>query len=104
LRNIHERIEVDPKFVEAYNNRGLAKASLRDFHGAIDDYTLAIAIDSTFEESYNNRGLAKLVNRTTWEQLLIFSKAIELNPDFTKALVNLGAVKGRTQRLPWIDR
>ncbi len=43
----------------AYNNRGLAKARLKDYQVAIADFTRAIEIDPQYANAYSNRGMAK---------------------------------------------
>ena len=46
------------KAVEYYNN-GNAKLHLKDYQGAIKDYTKAIELNPDAEGAYYNRGLAK---------------------------------------------
>ncbi len=47
-------------YVEIYNNRGLKKLGLKDYEGAIQDFTEAIRLDPYSDENlYYNRGLAK---------------------------------------------
>ncbi|MDR2905321.1 MAG: tetratricopeptide repeat protein [Helicobacteraceae bacterium] len=59
-----QAIAIDPKDVNAYNNRGLAYIKLENYDQAIEDFAQAIALDSTIaldpEEVlyYNNRGNA----------------------------------------------
>lgn len=43
-----------------YYNRGLAKEELKDYRGAIADYSTAIEIDPKYAITYYFRGLAKL--------------------------------------------
>ena len=43
----------------AYNNRGFAKAGLKDHNGAINDYSKAIEIDPDDAIAYNNRRIAR---------------------------------------------
>ena len=40
-------------------NRGSAKVSLKDYYGAISDYTKAIEINPNDAKAYYNRGIAK---------------------------------------------
>ena len=42
-----------PTYAKAFNNRGLLKAKMEDFEGAIKDYTRAIQIDPELIQSYN---------------------------------------------------
>ena len=43
---------------QAYNNRGIEKAELGDYAGAIADYTKAIKINPEHAKAYYNRGVA----------------------------------------------
>ena len=45
IEDYTQAIELDPKFAEAYFNRGNAKHSSGDYAGAIEDYTKAIELD-----------------------------------------------------------
>ena len=44
---------------EAFYNRGNSKGDLKDYKGAIADYTKAIEIDPDYAAAYNNRGNVK---------------------------------------------
>ncbi|MCX8194741.1 MAG: tetratricopeptide repeat protein [Candidatus Micrarchaeota archaeon] len=44
----------------SYSNRGVAKFSLGDYIGAIEDFTKAIELNPNYAEAYYNRGLAKV--------------------------------------------
>jgi len=52
------RIEIDPEYARAYNNRGFAYDNYGEFDKAIADYTRAIAIDPYYTTAYYNRGFA----------------------------------------------
>src|SRR6266542_1101227 len=63
----------------AYFNRGLAKKSIGDDDGAIDDYTRAIEINPRDAAAYNNRGLARYDNGDYDLAFDDYTKAIEIN-------------------------
>jgi tetratricopeptide (TPR) repeat protein len=53
-------IELNPKYVDAYNRRGnLRKDQLDDFSGAMADYNRAIDLDPNAPSVYYNRGVLK---------------------------------------------
>ena len=52
-------IAINPQYAIAYNNRGNAKYGLKDYQGAIADYTMVIAINPQLALAYKNRGIAK---------------------------------------------
>ena len=52
-------MEIDPTYALAYSNRGSAKERLKDYEGAVADFTKAIEIDPKFASAYSNRGMSK---------------------------------------------
>jgi len=48
-------------FASAFNNRGLAKANLKDDKGAIEDYSRAIELDPDYANAnaYVNKGITE---------------------------------------------
>ena len=54
-----EAIRLKPDMVRAYNNRGVAKSSLRQDEAAISDYNEAIRLKPDATAAYINRGNAK---------------------------------------------
>ena len=44
---------------EEYYYKGISKANLKDYTGAIADYTKAIALNPENPDAYNNRGNSK---------------------------------------------
>jgi Flp pilus assembly protein TadD len=43
-----------------YNDRGVVRAKLRDYKGAIEDYNQALRINPNEPTLYNNRGIIRL--------------------------------------------
>lgn len=77
-------IELNPVFIQAYQNRGYAKANLQDFMGAIADYNKVLEIkdnDANYHNDrnngiYSNRGVAKYNLQDYRGAIDDFSKAI----------------------------
>ena len=44
---------------EDFFNNGTEKANLKDYYGAIADYTKVIELDPDYARAYNNRGTSK---------------------------------------------
>lgn len=72
-------IEIDPRFPEAYNNRGIAYSTQGEHLLAIADFTHSIELAPS-ESAYNNRGNALLSLKRTKEAIADFSLAIALKP------------------------
>ena len=54
--NFTKAIELDPKYANAYFNRGIAYSSLKKYPEALADYTKAIELDPKYVKAYYNRG------------------------------------------------
>ena len=52
-------ISIEPKNAALYLNRGIAKANLHDYQGAIQDFTIVTELDPNNGEVYYNMGIFK---------------------------------------------
>ena len=68
-------IEIDPRYVGAYNSRGLARGAKGDLEGAIADYSKVIEIDPRYAGAYNS--LAWLWATTSNDKARDGNKAVE---------------------------
>jgi tetratricopeptide (TPR) repeat protein len=59
IEDFTNAIKADPRFKQAYENRGVAKFYLEDIAGAIEDYSKALDIDPNDYTTYGRRGWAK---------------------------------------------
>ena len=78
---------------EVYYNRGNAKAGLKKYEAAIEDYNQAIELNPSYAMAYHNRGVAKADLEKYEAAIEDFTKAIELNPNFAIAYHNRGLAK-----------
>ena len=86
-------LELDPKNVYAYNNRGLTKQSKGDVDGAIADYNRTLELDPKNAYAYNNRGLAKDAKGDYDGAIADCNRAIELDSKYAKSYRNRGVAK-----------
>ncbi|MGE5424776.1 MAG: tetratricopeptide repeat protein [Syntrophothermus sp.] len=86
-------IKMNPKFPDAYVNRGMMRHNLNDIEGAIKDYNEEINIKPQSPKAYNNRGAAYLALQNYEDALKDFTKAIELKNNYAEAYENRGKVK-----------
>ena len=87
------------KYAVAYFTRGSAKAELKDYAGAIQDYTQAIELDPKDAVAYFWRGYAKNGLGDYAGAIEDCTKAIELDPKFAGAYFNRGTVKNELRGL-----
>ena len=75
----------EPDHADAYFTRGMAKYELKDFTGAIADYTAAINLDPNLETASIARGRAFTALRNEKPAKVDLNKARDLRNKFTKA-------------------
>jgi serine/threonine protein kinase len=93
LANCNSVIELNPKSVDAYVNRGGIREKLKQEKEALSDYNKAIELDPGSSNAYVGRGSVKADNGQKKEALIDFNKAIELDSKNADAYVNRGIFK-----------
>ena len=82
-------LELNPNFVEANNNMGVALKFLCRFEESVNYFRKAINLNNKYANAYNNLG-SSLNELGKWEEALNnFNKALELNPNHKDASENL---------------
>jgi tetratricopeptide (TPR) repeat protein len=82
-------IAIDPKYFQAYIERGNVKDAIHDYPGAIADYTSAISIDPQVAPAYYNRGTVLSQSGQHEAAIVDYKKAIAINPQYAQAHLNL---------------
>ena len=57
--NFNKAIEINPKYLGAYDNKAIAKYSLKDFSGAIEDCEQALKLNPNDEKALNLKANAQ---------------------------------------------
>ena len=83
-------IELDPTYVEAYNNLGIIYQMAGDVDRAFGAYQKATEINPRYEKGYNNLGILLLLRGRDEEALEAFKKALAINPNNIESHINLG--------------
>ena len=83
-------IEMDPAYIEAYNNLGIIYQELGDFENALKVYQKSIEINSQYEKAYNNLGILFYLKDRYEEALEAFQKALAINPNNIESYINCG--------------
>ncbi len=73
-------IALDPKFAEAYKQRGIAKGWLGDNQGWLNDITIAIPLQPNRADNYDDRALARSYLKMYGESIQDWEKAVALEP------------------------
>src|ERR1700744_2933760 len=93
---LQQVLDIDPKHVQAWNNRGLALLALGHAFDCRLHMDRALAI-SPEAEQYNNRGAAWLEEGQSAKALADFDRALALK-QFEHAHLNRGNALGNLQR------
>jgi tetratricopeptide (TPR) repeat protein len=93
ISDYSKAIEINPRYVAAYNNRGVARKAMGDLDGAIADYNKALEIDPRYAFGYNNRGNARKAKGDIDGAISDYNKAIEIDPRDVSAYSNRGTAR-----------
>jgi tetratricopeptide (TPR) repeat protein len=85
LSDLNSSVRLNPKFGLAYYTRGILKAEVKDFRGAIDDYGSAIALNPNDTDARYMRAEAKINMNDQNGAILDLNKTLEINPDHVNA-------------------
>ena len=83
-------IELDPTYVEAYNNLGITYQMVGDVDRASGAYQKATEMNPRYEKGYNNLGILLLLKGRYDEALEAFQKALAINSSNIESHINLG--------------
>ncbi len=86
----------DKKYADAYNNRGVAYLSQRDYAAAAADFTRSIELAPS-DAAYNNRGSIYFSQQKIDESIADFTAAIKIKPS-AESYVNRGVAYQRTNQ------
>ena len=83
-------IELDPAYVEAYNNLGITYQMIGNIDRAFEAYEKTIKINPKYEKGYNNLGTLLFLKDRYEEAQEAFQKALAINPNNIESHLNLG--------------
>jgi tetratricopeptide (TPR) repeat protein len=85
-----QAVNLDPKFVDAYNNRGLAYHKKGDLDAALKDFNKAIALNPKCVDAYDSRGGIYREKGNLDAAIADFTQAITLNSKRATTYANRG--------------
>jgi tetratricopeptide (TPR) repeat protein len=83
-------IEINPNYVDAWNNKGIALEYSGKHKEAIEYYDKALQLDPKYVDAWNNKGLALYNSGKHKEAIEYYDKALQLDPGFPIAWNNKG--------------
>ncbi|MFC1567273.1 tetratricopeptide repeat protein, partial [Thermodesulfobacteriota bacterium] len=79
IKDLNKALELDPKNIHAYANRGWSYTGLGDDKQAIIDFNKAIELDPGYADGYYNLAVFYAVKGDKQKTLNYLSEAIKLN-------------------------
>lgn len=92
ISDLNEILKMSPE-PSAYFNRGVAKDNLKDYAGAIADFTKVLNTDNNDIDALYNRGVSKGKIKDFRGAIDDFNKLIELNPEESGAYLERGLIR-----------
>jgi WD40 repeat protein/lipoprotein NlpI/tRNA A-37 threonylcarbamoyl transferase component Bud32 len=90
IADYDQALAIDPKYVVAYNQRGLAWFNKKEFDTAISDYDEVIKLDPKYMLGYFNRGNAWR-SKGNWDKAILdYDVALALDSKYAAAYNNRG--------------
>ncbi|MBX3266587.1 MAG: tetratricopeptide repeat protein [Acidobacteria bacterium] len=86
-------IQLDPRFVNAYNNRGIAYKRLNQLDRSIADFTKGISIDPKDADLFSNRASVYALQKNYDRAEMDYSEAIRLAPREIKQYYRRGDMR-----------
>ena len=83
-------LELEPNYVEAYNNLAIVYQEMGDLEKARLAYQKSIELNPRYEKAYNNLGILLYIQGRYEESIGAFQKALAINPHNMESYVNLG--------------
>ena len=83
-------IELDPTYVEAYNNLGIIYQMVGEMDRAFGAYQKSTEINPRYEKGYNNLGILLFLKGRYEEAVEAFQKALAINSNNIESHINLG--------------
>ena len=76
-----------------YYNKGISKFNIKDYKGAISEFSKTIILNPNYADAYINRGISKKKTLDYTGAITDYNKAIQLNPNNSDYFYNRGIAK-----------
>jgi tetratricopeptide (TPR) repeat protein len=98
LDNFNKSIFYDPKYENAYSNRGIVYCMKGKFDLAIQDFNSALAIKPKYVEALQNRGIAYAQTGHVDKAIADFTAVMQIDKNDLNAYVNRGVAYTQSQQ------
>jgi tetratricopeptide (TPR) repeat protein len=98
-RMLTDAIEKNPKLPYSYAERGYVRMKIKNWKGALADFTEAIQLDPNEVDDWLNRGIAKEKLKDLNGAFADYTQAIKIKSDYERAWLNRGNLLTKMNRL-----
>lgn len=95
VKDFTNSLRLNPKDVEAYNNRCWVRTVMGDLQAALKDCNEALRLRPNFVDALDSRGLMNLKSGQNKNAIADFDAALKINPRLTSSLYGRGLAKKR---------
>ena len=95
IKDFNNSLRLNPKDVEAFNNRCWARTMIGDLQAALKDCNEALRLRPNFVDALDSRGLVNLKIGQTKNAIADFDAALRINPRLTSSLYGRGLASKR---------
>lgn len=92
VQSYQKVIQLNPTYIEAYNNLGIIYQEIGNFDKALEAYQKAIEINPRYEKTLNNLGIFFFLKNRYEESIEAFQKALAINSNNIESHINLGVL------------
>jgi type IV pilus biogenesis/stability protein PilW len=92
-------IELEPNYVEAYNNLAILYQEMGDLEKARFAYQKSVELNPRYEKAHNNLGILLCLQERYEESIEAFQKALAINPHNMESYINLGILFKKTGQM-----
>ncbi len=85
-------IDLNPVYIEAYNNLGILHQEMGNFDGALKFYQKAVEIDPRYEKGWNNLGILWTLKGDLQKAKDCFQTILSINPNHLESHLHLGTI------------
>jgi uncharacterized caspase-like protein len=96
IKDFDATIRLNPKDVEAYNNRCWTRTVIGDLQSARRDCDEALRLQPDFVDALDSRGLLNLKSGANKDAIADFNAALKINPRLTSSLYGRGLARQRS--------
>jgi len=99
IKDFSDTLQINPKHVDALNNRCWTRAVIGELQDALKDCNEALRLRPNFVDALDSRGLVNLKSGAVRKAIADFSAALKINPHLASSLYGRGLARQRNRAM-----